>query len=102
MKGHFRGGGELYEGSTRLGRVRYEVVAQERTQPVPVMGNPGARAPALGLVRGSIEPLEGLDLYPVFERGKELTVILEGGERWHFYLRGPDGEAMPGKLESKA
>jgi len=102
MTGHFRGVGELYEGSTRLGRVRYEVVAQERTQPAPRMGNPGARAPALGLVTGSIEPLEGLDLYPVFDRGTELTVILEGEQRWRFHLRGPDGQAMPGELESKA
>lgn len=98
MSRHLYGLGELYESSTRLGRVKYDVLAQERTQPAPVMGNPGARAPALGLVTGRIEPLDGLDLFPIFERSAELTVVLEGGERWEFCLRDPDCEAMPGRL----
>jgi hypothetical protein len=101
MRGKLRGTADLYQGATRLGRVRYHVVTEERTQAAPVMGEPGARAPALGLVTGRIEPLEGLDLWPVFEASKELTVTLETGECWSFYLRGPDGEAMPGRLEPK-
>ena len=101
MKGDFLGTADLYQGPTRLGRVTYHVRAEERTQPAPVMGDHSARAPALGLVTGRIEPLEGLDLWPVFEASKELTVTLETGERWSFYLRGPEGEAMPGRLEPK-
>jgi len=65
------------------------------------MGDPGARGPALGLVTGHIEPLAGLDLWPVFERRNELSVALDSGERWSFYLRGPDGQAMSGKLQPK-
>lgn len=101
MKGEFRGTADLCQGPTRHGRVKYYVRVEEWTQPASVMGDPGARAPALGLVTGRIEPLEGLDLWPVFEAGNELSVTLETGERWSFYLRGPDGEAMPGRLEPK-
>ena len=104
MPTSFSGVGELHEGSKRFGRVRYNFTEHEATQPAPRMGNPGAKETAKGDATGFVEPLEGLDLYPVFARrpAPELTLILEGGERWRLSLRGFDGEAVFWRLEPKA
>jgi hypothetical protein len=78
--------GEVFEGDTRVGRVRYHLSVYQHFSDAE-----DEAVPANFDVEGRITPLDGLDLIALQPRAAELTLHLADGRALDFSLTDEEG-----------
>lgn len=81
------GRGNLYEGEESLGAVRYSVTIYQKTTRLRTMDS-DREVPTMQAIRGRID---GADCFDLLNRGVKVTLEVEDGRRWNFYVQDSNG-----------
>ena len=86
--GSLNGSGDVYEGTTRLGRARYEF----STFTEYLDARPSPPLEGMSQIEGYIRPIDAMDLFRLATSDTTLTLHLEDGRRYDFFVE-MDGRA---------
>ena len=81
------GDGTLYEGDKEVGPVSYDLTVYQKMIGVRTMTSDG-EVPGLKRIEGRID---GADCFDLMQRGAKVTLELEDGRRWNFYVTDTNG-----------
>ena len=84
------GHGNLFEGEESLGPVRYSVTVYQKMTRLRTMDS-DREVPTMKAIRGQID---GADCFDLINRGVKVTLEVEDGRRWNFYVKDSNGNLV--------